>query len=101
VNLLQRHGSNLLVRYIEWLRASVQAVRHLHPFHIHGWVVLPDHLHCVIELPDGDADYRDALASDQVGVLKEIAEYRTAVPGTHCPPGAGHLAATVLGTSRA
>jgi len=30
--------------------------RRTHPFLIHGWVVLSDHLHCVIELPPGDAD---------------------------------------------
>jgi putative transposase len=72
VNLLQRHGSNLLVRYIEWLRASVQAVRHLHPFHIHGWVVLPDHLHCVIELPDGDADYATRWRLIKSGFSKKL-----------------------------
>lgn len=32
-------------------------VRRDFPFEIHAWVVLPDHLHCVIELPDGDADF--------------------------------------------
>jgi putative transposase len=55
--LRQRHHSDLLVRYIDQLRAAVRTVRAEHPFRIHGWVVLPDHLHCVIELPDGDADF--------------------------------------------
>ncbi len=32
-------------------------MRRAHPFRIHGWVVLPDHLHCVIELPPSDADF--------------------------------------------
>ncbi len=27
------------------------------PFHIDAWVVLPDHMHCVWTLPDGDADF--------------------------------------------
>jgi len=27
------------------------------PFRIHGWVVLPEHLHCVIELPPGETDF--------------------------------------------
>ncbi|WP_035384173.1 transposase [Ferriphaselus sp. R-1] len=57
VNLLQRNGNDLLVRHIEPLRAAVREVRALHPFVIHAWVVLPDHLHCVIELPEGDADF--------------------------------------------
>jgi len=57
VNLLQHQGNDLLTRHIELLRASVKSVRQRHPFKIHGWVVLPKHLHCVIELPQGDADY--------------------------------------------
>ena len=57
VNLLQRQGSDLLTRHIELLRAVVKSVRQRHPFTIHGWVVLPEHLHCVIELPSDDANY--------------------------------------------
>lgn len=57
VNLLQRHGNNLLVREIELLRRVVQQVRQKHPFHIDAWVVLPEHLHCVLTLPTGDSDF--------------------------------------------
>ena len=57
VNLLERHGNDLLTRHIDLLRDTVRLVRNHHPFVIHGWVVLPDHLHCVIELPPGDADF--------------------------------------------
>jgi putative transposase len=57
VNLLERRGNDLLVREIGLLRRIVADVRRRHPFHIHGWAVLPDHLHCVIELPPGDADF--------------------------------------------
>lgn len=57
VNLLQRQNNDLLVRHIETLRNIVRSVQKRHPFVIHGWVVLPEHLHCVIELPSGDADY--------------------------------------------
>jgi len=32
-------------------------VRQAHPFTIHGWVVLPDHLHCVISLPVDEVDF--------------------------------------------
>ena len=57
VNLLRRDGNDLLVRRIEDLCDVVASVRARHPFSIHEWVVLPDHLHCVIELPEGDADF--------------------------------------------
>ena len=52
-----RHGNDLLVRHIDVLREAVRVTRRQHPFAIHGWVVLPDHLHCVIELPPGDANF--------------------------------------------
>lgn len=45
------------MRQIELLREAVRLVKRSHPFEIHGWVVLPDYLHCVIELPIGDADF--------------------------------------------
>ena len=57
VNLLQRQGNDLLTCHIELLRAVVKSVRQRHPFKIHGWVVLPEHLHCIIELPPDDANY--------------------------------------------
>ena len=57
MNLLQRQGNDLLTRHVDLLRQTVRSVRKRHPFLIHGWVVLPDHLHCVIELPPEDADF--------------------------------------------
>jgi putative transposase len=39
------------------LRTVIEEVRDLHPFTIDGWVLLPDHLHCVWTLPNGDHDY--------------------------------------------
>ncbi|MEH6578509.1 MAG: transposase [Amphritea sp.] len=57
VNLLQRQQSNLLVRHVDTLRAVVRDVRKRHPFIIHGWVVLPDHIHCIFSLPPEDSDF--------------------------------------------
>lgn len=37
VNLLQRHGNDLLTRHIDLLREIVASVQSLHPFRIHGW----------------------------------------------------------------
>jgi putative transposase len=39
------------------LRAAFRKVRAVRPFEIEAAVVLPEHLHCVCKLPDGDADY--------------------------------------------
>ncbi|SFB36792.1 putative transposase [Collimonas sp. OK607] len=39
------------------LRQSVEMVRAQRPFTIDAWVLLPDHLHCIWTLPEGDADF--------------------------------------------
>lgn len=39
------------------LRTSIQKVRNRFPFSIEGWVLLPDHLHCLWTLPTGDHDF--------------------------------------------
>ncbi|MCU7866744.1 MAG: transposase [Candidatus Thiodiazotropha sp. (ex Lucinoma borealis)] len=57
VNLLERSGNDLLVRHIELLKENIRFVKQSHPFKIHGWVVLPDHMYCVMELPDNDVDF--------------------------------------------
>lgn len=57
VNLLQRQNNDLLVRKIELLRNVVGKVRAKHPFAIDAWVVLPEHMHCVLSLPVNDSDF--------------------------------------------
>ena len=42
---------------VQLLRTAIRHVKHAHPFDIDAMVVLPDHLHCVWTLPEGDADY--------------------------------------------
>jgi len=56
VNLLNRNKS-LLVEHIDLLRESIRFVKSQRPFYIDAWVVLPDHLHAVLTLPDDDVDY--------------------------------------------
>ena len=70
VNLLQRHGNDLLIRHIDALRQSIRTVQSRHPFRIHGWVVLPDHMHCVIELPPNDADFATRWRLVKMGFSK-------------------------------
>jgi len=57
VNLLQRRNNDLLIREIDLLRSTVRKVRKAHPFHIDAWVILPEHMHCVLTLPPGDSDF--------------------------------------------
>lgn len=39
------------------LRHAIATVRTSLPFVIEAWVLLPDHLHCMWTLPEGDADF--------------------------------------------
>ena len=54
---LADRGSDLLVRNVDSLRDAATSVRAERPFRIEAWVVLPDHLHAVWTLPEGDGDF--------------------------------------------
>ena len=56
VNLADRR-SRLLIDHIELLRDAFRYTQTRHPFIVEATVVLPDHLHAVWTLPDGDPDF--------------------------------------------
>lgn len=62
VNLADR-SARTLVEHIDVLRAAVRVTKAERPFRIDAWVVLPDHMHAVWTLPEGDADYPVRMAA--------------------------------------
>lgn len=56
VNLANR-DNDLLIRHIDALRSSFIKVRESHPFEIIAMVVLPEHLHCIWQMPKNDMNY--------------------------------------------
>ncbi len=56
VNLADRRR-RLLTDHIELLRTGFRYAQDRHPFTIEATVVLPDHLHAIWTLPEGDADF--------------------------------------------
>lgn len=42
---------------VDLLRNAFRQVKEKHPFTIDAIVILPEHLHCVLTFPDGDANY--------------------------------------------
>jgi putative transposase len=56
VNLADRR-LRLLTENVEALRDAVRETRRRRPFTIDAMVVLPDHLHAVWTMPDGDRDF--------------------------------------------
>jgi putative transposase len=55
-NLAERR-LRILVDHVDLLRQAFRHVRRRHPFDIEAIVVLPDHLHAIWTLPEGDADF--------------------------------------------
>ena len=56
VNLLDRRR-RLLTDHIDALREAMRRTQRRHPFTIDAMVVLPDHIHTVWTLPEGEADF--------------------------------------------
>jgi putative transposase len=71
VNLAERH-LGLLVDHVDVLRTAVARVKRQHPFHIDAFVVLPDHLHAIWTLPEGDADFATRWMLIKAGFSRHI-----------------------------
>lgn len=59
--LADRH-SRMLVDKISALRTAFSRTRKQHPFSVDAIVVLPDHLHIMMTLPQDDADFSNRLS---------------------------------------
>jgi putative transposase len=55
--LANRYENNLLIQHIDELRNAFRNIKNNHPFIIDAIVILPEHLHCLWQLPQSDADY--------------------------------------------
>jgi putative transposase len=80
VNLLERRSQRLLVERIDMLRDAFREVQRTRPFDVIAIVVLPEHLHCLWRLPEGDADNADRWARIKSGFSRRLpkTEYRSA-----------------------
>ena len=56
VNLADRSQA-LLTQHIALLRSAFEYSRERHPFVVDAIVVLPEHMHAIWTLPDGDSDF--------------------------------------------
>ncbi len=82
VNLVDR-GADTLVRHVGLLRQAVAVTRAKRPFAIDAWVVLPDHMHCVWTLPEGDSDYSGRMSEIKARFTRELR--RSGPAPTHLP----------------
>ncbi|MFC1665766.1 transposase [Pseudomonadota bacterium] len=72
VNCAKRHGDQLLIDHLDLLRKAFRKVKNEHPFKIDAIVILPDHVHCIWSLPQGDADYKIRWALIKAGFSRDI-----------------------------
>ena len=71
VNLLERRH-RLLVDRIDDLRSAFQAAHSARRFEVLAIVVLPDHLHCLWRLPQGDLDNANRWAQIKAGFSRRL-----------------------------
>ena len=65
VNLAERRNNRLLVDHVDRVKTAFADVKRRHPFTIDAVVIMPDHLHCIWTLPEGDSDF-----SSRWGLIK-------------------------------
>lgn len=71
VNLADR-TSDLLTKNLDLLRDVVRRVRWAHLFEIIAWIVLPDHVHALWEMPPTDSDFATRWALIKGGFSRAI-----------------------------
>jgi putative transposase len=78
VNLCDRQ-THLLVQHVNILRDAVRQAKLRTRFHIDAWVVLPDHVHCLWTLPDGDINDSGRWNAIKINFSRKIpaGEYRS------------------------
>ena len=54
------------------LRNVINETRETMPFRIDAWVLMPDHLHCIWTLPEGDTDYSKRWGLIKAGFTKKV-----------------------------
>ncbi|MFM7653990.1 MAG: REP-associated tyrosine transposase [Paracoccaceae bacterium] len=69
---LADRGAQTLVDQVETLRQAVRATKAERPFRIDAWVILPDHMHCVWTLPEGDADFSVRMAAIKARFTRDV-----------------------------
>jgi putative transposase len=80
VRLLDR-GSTLLTDHISAFGDAIRQARIRKPFHVDGWVVLPDHAHAMWTLPPGDHDCSSRWRAVKIAFSKALRKsLATAMP---------------------
>ena len=75
---------NLLLRasVLKALRESFAEIQSRDPFTLNAWVILPDHLHCIWTLRDGDSEFSYKWSLIKAGVTRRLLAADSFIPET-------------------
>ena len=79
VNLANRN-STLLIDNIGALRECIRRVKNKHPFKIDAMVVMPEHLHAMITLPENDNNYAKRWSLIKSGFSRQLPKIESISP---------------------
>ena len=65
------------------LRGALQKTRQRRPFVIDAMVILPDHLHCIWRLPEGDSDFSSRWREIKKATTRTVASTSTEFHRSH------------------
>jgi len=82
VTLADRRSS-LLIDQVGLLRAAFRKARDQKPFTIDAIVILPDHLHAILTLPENDADFPGRWKAIKAAFTRGVAATGTSIPRDH------------------
>ncbi|GAB2505512.1 transposase [Pseudoxanthomonas sangjuensis] len=74
VNLAERQGNTLLTDNIDLLREAFRRTLAEYPVAMDAIVVLPDHLHCLWRMPEGDDNYASRWRLIKAGFSRAMAK---------------------------
>ena len=77
---LQDRNSDLLVENIDSLKEAFKQAKAKHPFDILAMVVLPDHLHMIMSLPEGESNFSVRIQSLKASFSRRIPKATSAEP---------------------
>lgn len=66
--------SRLLIEQAALLRSALAEANYAQPFRVDAIVILPEHLHMVCTLPDGDGDYATRIARMKAGFSRSLTQ---------------------------
>lgn len=101
--------STALVDHIDILREAVRVTKRDRPFDILAWVVLPDHMHCIWDMPETDRNYsqrwgrikaRFSRDARRAGLVAPVGRRAGFIPPSTVADGGGGTSPALRGRAR-